>query len=99
MADPKVAAFLATKSAEYRYTQLGSPIISPKVDKQIASNVPAMMQRVAKELLPNAQKYAQLLSNTKIQNVINDNTQNLMVNNFSAEDFVNNLNGSLEKEN
>ncbi|TKH41385.1 sugar ABC transporter substrate-binding protein [Paenibacillus terrae] len=95
----KVAAFLATKSAEYRYTQLGSPIISPKVDKQIASNVPTMMQRVAKELLPNAQKYAQLLSNTKIQNVINDNTQNLMVNNFSAEDFVNNLNSTLEKEN
>ncbi len=95
----KVAAFLATKSAEYRYTQLGSPIISPKVDKQIASNVPAMMQRVAKELLPNAQKYAQLLSNTKIQNVINDNTQNLLVNDFSAEDFVNNLNSTLEKEN
>ncbi|ADM70163.1 hypothetical protein GMA19_02360 [Paenibacillus polymyxa E681] len=95
----KVAAFLATKSAEYKYTQLGSPIISPKVDKQIASNVPAMMQRVAKELLPNAKEYAQLLSNTKIQNTINDNTQNLMVDNFLVEGFVNNLNSTLEKEN
>ncbi|OMF39579.1 MULTISPECIES: extracellular solute-binding protein [Paenibacillus] len=95
----KVAAFLATKSAEYKYTQLGSPIISPKVDKQIAPNVPAMMQRVAKELLPNAKEYAQLLSNTKIQNTINDNTQNLMVDNFLAEGFVNNLNSTLEKEN
>ncbi|WP_258297933.1 ABC transporter substrate-binding protein [Paenibacillus peoriae] len=95
----KVAAFLATKSAEYKYTQLGSPIVSPKVDKQIASNVPAMMQRVAKELLPNAKEYAQLLSNTKIQNTINDNTQNLMVDNFLVEGFVNNLNSTLEKEN
>ena len=95
----KVAAFLATKSAEYKYTQLGSPIISPKVDKQIASNVPAMMQRVAEELLPNAKEYAQLLSNTKIQNTINDNTQNLMVDNFLVEGFVNNLNSTLKKEN
>lgn len=95
----KVAAFLATKSAEYKYTQLGSPIVSPKVDKQIASTVPAMMQRVAKELLPNAKEYAQLLSNTKIQNTINDNTQNLMVDNFLVEGFVNNLNSTLEKEN
>ncbi|URJ45547.3 extracellular solute-binding protein [Paenibacillus polymyxa] len=95
----KVAAFLATKSAEYKYTQLGSPIVSPKVDKQITSNVPAMMQRVAKELLPNAKEYAQLLSNTKIQNTINDNTQNLMVDNFLVEGFVNNLNSTLEKEN
>lgn len=57
------------------------------------------MQRVVKELLPNAQEYAQLLSNTKIQNTINDNTQNLMVDNFSEQDFVNNLNSTLEKEN
>jgi raffinose/stachyose/melibiose transport system substrate-binding protein len=69
------------------------------VDKPIASNVPAMMQRVVKELLPNAQEYAQLLSSTKIQNTINDNTQNLMVDNFSENDFVNNLNSTLDKEN
>ncbi|MDQ0050737.1 raffinose/stachyose/melibiose transport system substrate-binding protein [Paenibacillus polymyxa] len=95
----KVAAFLASKSAEYRYTQLGSPIVPVKVDKPMASNVPAMMQRVVKELLPNAQEYAQLLSNTKIQNTINDNTQNMMVDNFSENDFVSNLNSTLNKEN
>ncbi|AWB43467.1 sugar ABC transporter substrate-binding protein [Paenibacillus sp. CAA11] len=95
----KVAAFLASKSAEYRYSQLGSPIVAPKVDKPIPANVPAMMQRIVNELLPNAQKYALLLNNTAIQNAINDNTQNLLVGGFSADDFVKNLNRALDKEN
>ncbi|WNS44127.1 extracellular solute-binding protein [Paenibacillus sp. MMS20-IR301] len=95
----KVAAFLAAKSAEYKYTQLGSPIISPKTDKPIASDVPVMMQRVADELLPSAKEYAKLLSNTQIQNAINDNTQNLLVDGFKAQNFVDNLNRTLGKEN
>ncbi len=95
----KVAAFLANKSAEYRYTQLGSPIIAPKVDKAIASDVPAMMDRIATELLPSATHYAALLSNTKIQNALNDNTQNILINGFNADDFVASMNRTLEKEN
>jgi raffinose/stachyose/melibiose transport system substrate-binding protein len=95
----KVAAFLAAKSAEYKYTQLGSPIISPKTDKPIASDVPVMMQRVANELLPNAKEYAKLLSNTQIQNAINDNAQNMLVDGFTTEQFVENLNRTLDKEN
>lgn len=95
----KVAAFLAAKSAEYKYTQLGSPIISPKTDKPIASDVPVMMQRVANELLPNAKEYAKLLSNTQIQNAINDNAQNMLVDGFTTDKFTENLNRTLEKEN
>ncbi|MEK3789376.1 ABC transporter substrate-binding protein [Paenibacillus sp. FSL K6-1230] len=95
----EVAAFLAAKSAEYRYTQLGSPIVSPKVDLPIASDVPAMMQRVATELLPNAENYAQLLSNTAITNAINDGTQYLMVDSYTPEEFVESLNRVLDKEN
>lgn len=94
----KVAAFLASKSAEYRYTQLGSPIISPKTDKPMASDVPAMMQRVATELLPNTKEYAVMLNNTQIQNALNDNTQSMLVEGFKTEDFVANLNRALEKE-
>ncbi len=95
----KVAAFLAAKSAEYKYTQLGSPIVSPKTDKPIASDVPVMMQRIADELLPNAKEYAKLLSNTQIQNAVNDNTQNMLVDGFTAADFITNLNRTLSKEN
>lgn len=58
-----------------------------------------MMQRIADELLPNAKEYAKLLSNTQIQNAINDNTQNMLVDGFTAEDFVTNLNRTLSKEN
>ncbi|KWX89135.1 sugar ABC transporter substrate-binding protein [Paenibacillus riograndensis] len=95
----KVAAFLAAKSAEYKYSKLGSPIISPKTDKPIAADVPVMMQRIATELLPNAKEYAKLLSNTQIQNAINDNTQNLLVDGFATENFITNLNRTLGKEN
>ncbi|MNF16246.1 hypothetical protein D3C80_2191870 [compost metagenome] len=58
-----------------------------------------MMQRIADELLPNAKEYAKLLSNTQIQNAVNDNTQNLLVDGFTAEDFITNLNRTLSKEN
>lgn len=95
----KVAAFLAQKSAEYRYSKLGSPIVASKTDLPIATNVPAMMQRLAKEVLPNAKGYAVLLNNTQIQNVINDNTQNMLVQGFTVDQFVDNLNRVLKKEN
>lgn len=95
----EVAAFIAKKSAEYRYTKLGSPIVTPKVDKEIAGDVPAMMQRVADELLPNATQYAKALSSTEIQNAMNDNTQNMLVDGFTQEDFIGNLNRTLEKQN
>lgn len=94
----KVAAFLAQKSAEYKYTKLGNPIVSPKIDKPVeAENVPAMMQRLASEVLPHAKGYAEALNNTEISNAIDDNAQNLLVNGFSADDFVKNLNRVLNK--
>lgn len=94
----EVAAFLAKKSAEYKYTQLGNPIVSPKIDKPVAAdNVPAMMQRLATEVLPNAQGYAEALNSMEISNAIDDNAQNLLVNGFSADDFVKNMNRILNK--
>ncbi|MNV78323.1 hypothetical protein D3C71_1718060 [compost metagenome] len=93
-----MAALLARKSAEYKYTQLGNPIVSPKIDKPVvAANVPAMMQRLAKEVLPNAKGYAVAVNSTEISNAIDDNAQNLIVNGFKVDDFINNMNRILKK--
>lgn len=93
----KVASILAQKSAEYKYSVLGNPIISPKIDKPIASDVPAMMNRLATEVLPNAQGYATAVNSTEISNALGDNTQNLLVDSFKLDDFVSNMNRVLKK--
>ncbi|MFB9330832.1 ABC transporter substrate-binding protein [Paenibacillus aurantiacus] len=94
----QVASILAQKSAEYRYSQLGSPIVASKTDKPIAGSVPAMMDRLAKEVLPNAQAYSTALNNTKISTSLEDNTQSLLIDNFTVEQFASELNRVLKKE-
>ena len=94
----EVASFLARKSAEYKYTVLGMPIVTPKNDKPVTStDVPAMMKRLATEVLPNAKGYATAVNNTQITTAIDDNSQNLMVSGFSVDDFVKNMNRALKK--
>ncbi|HTG69681.1 MAG TPA: extracellular solute-binding protein [Candidatus Udaeobacter sp.] len=94
----KAAAFIARKYAEYKYTQLGNPIVSIKVDKPATAEAPAMMQRLITETLPNIKGFSGIVS-PKIGNVIDDNTQNLLVKGFSSDQFVKNLNRILEQEN
>lgn len=94
----EVASFLARKSAEYKYTVLGNPIVTPKIDKPVtATDVPAMMKRLATEVLPHAKGYAVAVKDPKISTAIDDNTQNLMVSGFSVDDFVKNMNRALQK--
>ncbi|WP_438348869.1 ABC transporter substrate-binding protein [Paenibacillus sp. FA6] len=95
----KVASFLAQKAAEYKYSQLGSPIVSVKIDKEVTAEVPAMMKRLAEEVLPNATGYATALNNVSIKNVLDDNTQNILVDGYSVEQFVKSLNLILSKQN
>ncbi|MEK8129555.1 extracellular solute-binding protein [Paenibacillus filicis] len=95
----KVAAFMARKYAEYKYTQLGNPILAVKVDKPLASNVPAMMQRLVKETLPNIKGFSGALPDNKINNSLDDNTQNILVKGFTADQFVQNVNRVLDQVN
>ncbi|MBW7456956.1 extracellular solute-binding protein, partial [Paenibacillus sepulcri] len=95
----EVAAFLARKYAEYKYTQLGNPIVSVKIDKPIVAKPPAMMQRLIDETLPNIKNFAKLNENIKINTAIDDNTQNLIVKGFSDQDFTKNLNRVLADAN
>ncbi|SDP03467.1 raffinose/stachyose/melibiose transport system substrate-binding protein [Paenibacillus sp. yr247] len=95
----KVAAFMARKYAEFKYSQLGNPIVSVKVDKPLASDSPAMMQRLVKETLPNIKGFAGASPNNKINNALGDNTQNILVKGFTADQFVQNMNRVLAQEN
>ncbi|MFF2015625.1 ABC transporter substrate-binding protein [Paenibacillus sp. NPDC058177] len=94
----KVAAFIAKKSAEYKFTVLGNPIVAPKIDKPVtATDIPAMMKRLTTDVLPNAKGYAVAVSKLSISTAIDDNTQNLLVDGFSVDDFVKNMNRALAK--
>ncbi|WP_219837409.1 ABC transporter substrate-binding protein [Paenibacillus sp. R14(2021)] len=93
----KVAAFMARKYAEYKYTQVGTPIVSIKIDKPITAQVPAMLTRLGQEIIPNITSFATVLNNTNVTLAIDDNSQNLLVPGFSADQFVTNLNKALKK--
>ncbi|TVX96650.1 ABC transporter substrate-binding protein [Cohnella terricola] len=95
----EVAAFISRKYAEFKYTQLGNPIVSVKVDKPITATPPAMMQRLIDETLPNIKGFAKLNENVKISTAIDDNTQNLIVKDFSDQDFIKNMNRVLGEVN
>lgn len=95
----KVASFIAQKYSEYKYTQLGSPIVATKVDKEMTGKVPAMMKRIAEEVLPNVKGYANAVSSVQIKNALDDNTQNMLIEGFSAKQFTDNMNRVLNKEN
>ncbi|SEC02598.1 extracellular solute-binding protein [Paenibacillus sp. GP183] len=95
----KVAALLARKYAEYKYSQLGNPIVSVKVDKPVSVTPPPMMQRLIKETLPNVKGFAKLNENIKINTALDDNTQNLVVKGFSDQDFIKNMNRVLSEAN
>jgi len=93
----KVAAFMARKYAEYKYTQTGTPIVSVKIDKPITAQVPAMLTRLGKEVIPNIASFADVLNDTNIKLGIDDNAQNLLVSGFTAEQFATNLNKTMKK--
>jgi raffinose/stachyose/melibiose transport system substrate-binding protein len=61
--------------------------------------VPAMMQRLITETLPNLKNYAKIIDNIQINTALDDNTQNLIIKGFSDQDFVKNMNQVLGNTN
>jgi raffinose/stachyose/melibiose transport system substrate-binding protein len=93
----KVAAFIARKYAEYKYTQIGTPIVSVKIDKPVVAQVPAMLTRLGQEIIPNITSFATVQNNTDLNLALDDNSQNLIVSGFTADKFVANVNKALKK--
>jgi raffinose/stachyose/melibiose transport system substrate-binding protein len=92
----KVAAFMARKYAEYKFTMVGTPIVSVKIDKPVTAQPPAMLTRLAKEVIANVTGYAGVLSSPKVALAVQDNAQNLLVSGFKVEQFVTNMNKALK---
>jgi raffinose/stachyose/melibiose transport system substrate-binding protein len=92
----QVAAFLARKYAEYKYTIVGTPIVSIKIDKPVTAQVPAMLSRLTTEVMPNVTGYASTLSSPKVVLAVQDNAQNLLVSGFKFDQFLSNMNKALK---
>ncbi|MBP3966374.1 ABC transporter substrate-binding protein [Paenibacillus lignilyticus] len=93
----KVAAFIAEKYAEYKYTERGTPIVATKVDKAIINKFPPTMEQLAKDI-PSMKttSFAWGLSNPKFKAAIEDASQNLMTGNYTAEQFVQDVDSAIE---
>ncbi|TFE23777.1 ABC transporter substrate-binding protein [Cohnella luojiensis] len=92
----KVAAFMARKYAEYKFTMVGNPIVSIKIDKPAQVQMPKMLERLSTEVIPNITSFAEVLSSPKVGLAIDDNSQNLLVSGFTLDQFVKNMNQALK---
>ena len=94
----KVAAFMAEKYAECKFTQRGNPLVSIKIDKAVEKEFPVMMQELTKVIpsIKTTTGFDWHLSNGKVKAGLEDNTQNLLTGSFSAEDFIKNMERVME---
>ncbi|MBU3188114.1 extracellular solute-binding protein [Clostridium bowmanii] len=94
----KVAAFMAEKYAECKFTQRANPLVSIKIDKKVEKQFPPMMQELNKVIpsIKTTTGFDWHLSNGKVKAGLEDNAQNLLTGNFSAEDFIKNMERVME---
>lgn len=86
----KVAAFVAMKSAEYKYTERANTIVAVKVDKPFNCEVSPMIEKLSTEL-PNMtidSTFAWGLSNAKLKTTLEEQTQALIAGTITPEDFI-----------
>lgn len=93
----KVAAFIAMKTAEYKYTERANTIVAVKVDKPFNCEVTPMIEKLSAEL-PNMtidSTFAWGLSNAKLKTTLEEQTQALIANTITPEEFINIVEKSL----
>lgn len=94
----KVAAFMAKKIAEYKYTQRANTVVAVKVEKPFECEVSPMIEKLAKEM-PNFTSNSAFswgLSNAKFKTTLEEQTQALIAGTVDPEEFINLLGKSLE---
>lgn len=89
-----MASFLSLKYAEYKYTNRSNPIVATKVDKPVVKQFPPMMEQLSKDIpkITSTTAFSWGLSNPKFKAALEDATQNLMTGNYTADQFVKDLN-------
>ncbi|NMO94904.1 ABC transporter substrate-binding protein [Paenibacillus lemnae] len=94
----EVASFMALKYAEFKYTQKGSPIVATQVDKEAEKEFDPMMVTLSEDIpnITSTTAFAWGLSNAKFKAAIEDASQNLLVDGYSAEQFISDLESALK---
>ncbi|WP_164775422.1 ABC transporter substrate-binding protein [Paenibacillus glycanilyticus] len=92
----KVAAFMAEKYAEFKFTQKGTPMVALKVDKPIINKFPPVMEQLAADI-PSMKttSFSWGLSNPKFKAAIEDASQSLMTGTYSADDFISDISSAI----
>lgn len=93
----KVAAFLSLKYAEYKYTERGNPLVATKVDKEIITEYPPMMQQLSDDIpkITSTTAFAWGLSDAKFKAAIEDASQSLLTGVYSVEQFIKDVEKSI----
>lgn len=94
----EVAAFLAEKYCEAKVLYRGTPLVALDVDVKPETAFPAMMQKLEAAIptITSITKFDWHLTNATFKTAIEDQTKFLLVPDYTAEEFVAEINKSLE---
>lgn len=97
----KVAAFMALKYAECKYTTRANPFVATVVDKPVQKQYPPMMEKLVKQIpnIKNTTAFDWHLTNPKFKAALEDNTQRLLTGTYTADQFVKDMDKAIEEAN
>lgn len=97
----KVAAFMAEKMAEARYALRGNVVSATKVNKAPEKPLDPVMDKFSKDItnITSTTAFAWGLSNAKFKAGLEDEAQKLMLPDYSAELFVEEMDKVIERAN
>lgn len=93
----RVAAFISEKYCEAKVMYRGTPLVALNVDVKPETEFPPMMQKLQAEM-PNIKsitKFDWHLTNATFKTAIEDQTKYLLVEDYSTDDFITELDNSL----
>ncbi len=99
----EVAAFISEKYCEAKYTKRSNPILALKIDDTLKPEkpFPPMMEKLAKEIpnMTSTTKFAWGLTNPQFKVAIEDQSQFLLTPDYTPEEFVEELDKTIERIN
>ncbi|WP_167957253.1 ABC transporter substrate-binding protein [Anaerosporobacter faecicola] len=95
----KVAAFLSEKYCEAKVMYRGTPLVALDVDVQPETEFPAMMKKLQADLpaITSITKFDWHLSNATFKTALEDQTKYLMIEDYTPEEFIKELNNALQQ--
>lgn len=99
----EVAAFISEKYCEAKYLYRANPLLAVKIDPSLEpiNPYPPMMQKLSEALpeITSTTAFAWGLSNPQFKVLIEDQSQFLLTEDYSAEEFIKELDKGLERMN